>query len=98
MAGTVRVGHPGGGVDVAVGGDQVTEVLAPLTPGAIAERRTLIAEVLVHAVYSMLNFSVQDGQSHPAAVHELKMMMTAYLISTERDAATAQQRRQRPPS
>lgn len=63
---------------------QVTQVLAPLTPGAIAERRTLIAEVLVHAVYSMLNFSVQEGQSHPDAVHELKLMMTAYLISTER--------------
>ncbi|WP_182357809.1 TetR/AcrR family transcriptional regulator [Tomitella gaofuii] len=63
---------------------QVTEVLAPLTPHARADRRTLIAEVLVHAVYSMLNFSVQDSQDHGDAVRELKRMMTAYLISTER--------------
>src|SRR5699024_6905416 len=66
---------------------QVTEVLAPLTPRAHVERRTLIAEVLVHAVYSMLNFSVQEGQDHEDAVRELKRMMTAYLISTERESS-----------
>lgn len=65
---------------------QVTEVLTALTPRAQEDRRTLIAEVLVHAVYSMLNFSVQEGQNHDDAVRELKRMMTAYLISTERDA------------
>ena len=62
---------------------QVAEVLAPLTPGAGAERRTLIAEVLVHAVYSMLNFSVQQGRDHGEVVAELKAMTTAYLIGTE---------------
>ncbi len=30
----------------------------------------MMAEVLVHVVYSMLNFSVQDGQSHADAVAE----------------------------
>ncbi len=67
---------------------QVTQVLAPLTPHAREDRRTLIAEVLVHAVYSMLNFSVQEGQDHGDAVRELKRMMTAYLISTERAAGS----------
>jgi len=61
---------------------QVAEVLAPLTPGADARRRTLIAEVLVHAVYSMLNFSVQQGRDHDAVVAELKAMTTGYLLGT----------------
>lgn len=62
---------------------QVAEVLAPLTPGADPRRRALIAEVLVHAVYSMLNFSVQQGRDHAEVVTELKAMTTAYLIGTE---------------
>lgn len=62
---------------------QVTQLLAPLTPGRSHER-TIMAEVLVHVCYSMLNFSVRDGQNHPGAVAELKRLMTAYLRLAER--------------
>ena len=58
---------------------QVTQMLAPLTPATQSTQRTTMAEVLVHVTYSMLNFSVRDGQSHPNAVVELKRLMTAYL-------------------
>ena len=54
-------------------------MLAPLTPATQSTQRTTMAEVLVHVTYSMLNFSVRDGQSHPNAVVELKRLMTAYL-------------------
>lgn len=62
---------------------QVTQLLAPLTPGSLIAHRQAIAEVVVHVTYSMLNFSIRDGQSHPAAVAELKQMMAAYLRSAE---------------
>lgn len=61
----------------------VARTLAPLTPGTPRERRTIIAEVLVHVVYSMLNFSVRDGQEHAEAVTELKRLLGAYLHSAE---------------
>ncbi len=66
---------------------QVTRLLAPLTPGSKIAHRQVIAEVLVHVTYSMLNFSIRDGQSHPGAVVELKTMLTGYLMAAETDAA-----------
>ena len=48
----------------------------------------MMAEVLVHVVYSMLNFSVQDGQSHADAVAELKRLMIAYLLVAEKESRT----------
>lgn len=61
----------------------VAKVLAPLTPGTPPTRRRIIAEVLVHVVYSMLNFSIRDGQEHREAVIELKRLMAAYLLQAE---------------
>ena len=66
---------------------QVTRLLAPLTPGSKIAHRQVIAEVLVHVTYSMLNFSIRDGQSHPDAVVQLKTMLTGYLMAAETDAA-----------
>nr|WP_221285544.1 TetR family transcriptional regulator [Prescottella equi] len=66
--------------------ERVTRMLAPLTPHTPRERRTMMAEVLVHVVYSMLNFSVQDGQSHADAVAELKRLMVAYLLVAEKES------------
>lgn len=60
---------------------EVAYILGPLTPGTPRERRTIMAEVLVHVVYSMLNFSIRDGQSHAEAVIELKRLLAAYLLS-----------------
>ncbi len=62
---------------------EVSRALAPLTPGTPRERRTIMAEVLVHVVYSMLNFSIRDGQEHSEAIIELKRLVTAYLLSAE---------------
>jgi hypothetical protein len=42
-----------------------------------------MAEVLVHVVYSMLNFSIRDGQEHSESIIELKRLVTAYLLSAE---------------
>ncbi len=64
---------------------EVAKVLAPLTPGMNRERRKIIAEVLVHVTYSMLNFSIRDGQSHDEAVVELKRLLSAYLLSAVSD-------------
>ncbi len=66
--------------------EQVSRMLAPLTPHTPRERRKMMAEVLVHVVYSMLNFSVQDGQSHADAVVELKRLMVAYLLVAEKES------------
>ncbi|MDH6283300.1 AcrR family transcriptional regulator [Rhodococcus sp. LBL1] len=66
--------------------EQVSRMLAPLTPHTPRERRKMMAEVLVHVVYSMLNFSVQDGQSHADAVTELKRLMVAYLLVAEKES------------
>ena len=33
----------------------------------------------MHVTYSMLNFSIRDGQSHPDAVVQLKTLLTGYL-------------------
>lgn len=66
---------------------QVTRLLAPLTPGSAIAHRQVIAEVLVHVTYSMLNFSIRDGQSHPDAVVQLKTMLTGYLMAAEADSA-----------
>ncbi len=62
---------------------EVARVLAPLTPGTPRERRRIIGEVVVHIVYSMLNFSVRDGQEHAEAVIELKRLLAAYLLAAE---------------
>lgn len=69
---------------------RVTRILAPLTPGSKVGDRQTLAEVIVHVTYSMLNFSIRDGQSHPDAVVQLKRMLTHYLLATE---AEAQRRR-----
>lgn len=61
----------------------VASVLAPLTPGTPRDRRRIIAEVIVHVAYSMLNFSVRDGQEHAEAIIELKRLLSAYLIAAE---------------
>ncbi|WP_235503228.1 TetR/AcrR family transcriptional regulator [Aeromicrobium sp. Root495] len=61
----------------------VANALAPLTPGTPRERRQIIAEVLVHVVYSMLNFSIRDDQAHAEAVVELKRLLAAYLLAAE---------------
>ncbi len=65
---------------------QVANVLAPLTPGTPRERRKIMAEVLVHVAYSMLNFSVRDGQEHGEAVIELKRLLGTYLLAAEAGA------------
>nr|WP_246098214.1 TetR/AcrR family transcriptional regulator [Rhodococcus spelaei] len=65
---------------------QIALMLAPLTPRTERDRRIMMAEVLVHVVYSMLNFSVQDGQSHADAVDELKRLMVAYLLVAEKES------------
>ena len=66
---------------------RVTRLLGPLTPGSQVEAREQIAQVLIHVTYSMLNFSIRDGQSHPDAVVQLKNMLTAYLVAAEEAAA-----------
>ncbi len=61
----------------------VASALAPLTPGTPRERRRIMAEVLVHVTYSMLNFSIRDNQEHAEAVIELKRLLAAYLLAAE---------------
>ncbi|NRQ51160.1 TetR family transcriptional regulator [Aeromicrobium stalagmiti] len=63
---------------------EVARFLAPLTPDTPRERRTIMAEVLVHVVYSMLNFSIRDGQEHSESIIELKRLLASYLLSAER--------------
>lgn len=62
---------------------EVARVLAPLTPRTPRERRQVIGEVVVHIVYSMMNFSVRDGQEHAEAVAELKVLLSSYLLAAE---------------
>ncbi|RMI32977.1 TetR/AcrR family transcriptional regulator [Nocardia stercoris] len=64
----------------------VAHMLRPLMPRTPPDRRSMMARVLVHVVYSMLNFSVQDGLSHEAAVGELKRLMVAYLMVAEKES------------
>jgi AcrR family transcriptional regulator len=64
---------------------QVVQLLAPLFPAAERRYRSMVADVCVHVVYSMLNFSIRDGQSHPDSVAELKKLLSAYLIVSERE-------------
>ncbi|MGH1563728.1 TetR/AcrR family transcriptional regulator [Mumia sp. DW29H23] len=61
----------------------VAHVLAPLTPRTPRGRRKIMAEVLVHVAYSMLNFSIRDGQEHAEAVIELKRLLVSYLLASE---------------
>ncbi|GAC1380976.1 MAG: TetR/AcrR family transcriptional regulator [Marmoricola sp.] len=61
----------------------VARVLAPLTPNTPRDRRRIVAEVIVHVAYSMLNFSVRDGQEHAEAIIELKRLLSAYLLAAE---------------
>jgi len=65
---------------------QVAYVLGPLTPGTPRERRMIMAEVIIHVVYSMLNFSIRDNQSHEEVVVELKRLLAAYLLSSDNTA------------
>jgi AcrR family transcriptional regulator len=62
---------------------EIAYVLGPLTPGTPRERRRIMAEVILHVSYSMLNFSIRDGQNHSEAVVELKRLLTAYLLAAE---------------
>ncbi len=62
---------------------EIAYVLGPLTPGTPRERRTIMAEVILHVAYSMLNFSIRDGQNHSEAVDELKRLLAAYLLSAD---------------
>jgi len=64
---------------------EIAYVLGPLTPGTPRERRTIMAEVILHVAYSMLNFSIRDGQSHSEAVVELKRLLAAYLLTADSD-------------
>lgn len=61
----------------------VAQMLAPLTPGTPRGRRRIMAEVLVHVTYSMLNFSIRDTQSQAESITELKRMLSAYLLAAE---------------
>ncbi len=70
----------------------VAQMLRPLMPRTPRGRRSMMAQVLVHVVYSMLNFSVQDGQSHEDAVAELKRLMVAYLLVAEKESRMGGQR------
>lgn len=63
----------------------IAHVLAPLTPGTPRDRRRIIAEVILHVSFSMLNFSVRDGQEHREAIIELKRLLSAYLLQAEDD-------------
>ena len=65
---------------------RVAHVLAPLTPGTPRDRRKIMAEVLVHMSYSMLNFSVRDLQEHDEAIIELKRLLASYLLAAEAGA------------
>ncbi|MCD9154609.1 TetR/AcrR family transcriptional regulator [Aeromicrobium duanguangcaii] len=65
---------------------RVAHVLAPLTPGTPRDRRKIMAEVLVHMAYSMLNFSVRDLQEHDEAITELKRLLASYLLAAEAGA------------
>ncbi len=62
---------------------EIAYVLGPLTPGTPRERRTIMAEVILHVAYSMLNFSIRDGQNHSEAVDELKRLLAAYLLAAD---------------
>ena len=64
---------------------EIAYVLGPLTPGTPRERRTIMAEVILHVAYSMLNFSIRDGQNHTEAVVELKRLLAAYLLAANND-------------
>ena len=65
---------------------RVAHVLAPLTPGTPRDRRKIMAEVLVHMAYSMLNFSVRDLQEHAESITELKRLLASYLLAAEAGA------------
>ncbi|MFS0886388.1 TetR/AcrR family transcriptional regulator [Aeromicrobium sp. 179-A 4D2 NHS] len=65
---------------------RVAHVLAPLTPGTPRDRRKIMAEVLVHMAFSMLNFSVRDQQEHAESIIELKRLLASYLLAAEAGA------------
>lgn len=76
---------------------RVTRLLAPLTPGMNATERQDLAEVLIHIMYSMMNFSVRSDPANIAAIKQTKAMVTAYLqtagaeAEARRDAKKADQ-------
>ncbi|MEH3033297.1 MAG: TetR/AcrR family transcriptional regulator [Aeromicrobium erythreum] len=61
----------------------VASALAPLTRAPRAPDVGSWPRVIVHVVYSMLNFSIRDSQEHGEAVIELKRLLTAYLLAAE---------------
>lgn len=67
---------------------QVSRIIAPLTPSQRI-RRAMMAEVLVHTAYSLLSFSVQEGQNHAKTVAELKRMLGGYLMLEEAEIGPA---------
>ena len=68
---------------------QVRDILIPIAPKTTTNARNTIAEVVVHTCYSMLNFSVRDGQHRPSAVRELKRMLKSYVRQLEQDSIEA---------
>lgn len=69
--------------------ETVAQMLRPLMPRTPRVRRAMMAQVLVHVVYSMLNFSVQDGLRHEDTVAELKRLMVAYLLVAEKESRSS---------
>lgn len=64
----------------------VAGMIRPLVPRTAESKRMLMAQVLVKSVFAILNFSIQEGQDHKAAVTELKRLMKAYLLVIEADS------------
>jgi len=64
--------------------ERVGRVLAPLTPKMPRPERTMIAQVVVHTVYSMLNFSVREPETRQASVRETKRLVLAYLAEASK--------------
>lgn len=60
----------------------VEKYVALLLPNVRRDQQSIIARVVVHVLYSMLNFSVRDGEAHPATIRETQRLLTAYLRAT----------------
>ena len=64
----------------------VAGLLRPLIPRTAQTKRILMSQILVQCVFSILNFSIRDGQDQRAAMDELKRLMKAYLLVIEADS------------
>ncbi|MBF6150348.1 tetratricopeptide repeat protein [Nocardia nova] len=78
--------------------EALQQMLRPLMPRTPRARRTVVAQVLVHVVRSMLSFSVQEGHTRSQAVAELKRLMVAYLLLAEKESRTRPRGETRPGS